>query len=294
MRGAPQHRFDETPVTWVIVLAYVTILVRMAGYDDESGFMDPSAAAALDHGAQAGILLVDEPWRLLTHAFVHHGALHLGFNLWFLSWSGPQLERELGSLRFGALYLVAALGGGIAGSFWHAPGNVLAGGSGALFGMMGAAIGLLMRRGRSQLEFLDHRGPRNLLTLIAANLALGFLIPMISNAAHIGGLVSGFACAYWFLEKPRIAPDRIFRLTQAGLVALLLALGLYSCRPVLDEWWHLRRAASHSLPDALRREHAEVIGLDPMQAVFTGLRRTDGIEEAWGASGRRLRERWRD
>lgn len=257
MRYSFAQRPEETPVTWMIALAYGTILVLMATFDDASSAFHPSPAAALAHGAQAGLLLGDEPWRLLSHAFVHHGLIHLGFNLWFLAWVGPQLERDLGSVRFAILYLVSALGGGIAGAIWHEPNAVLAGGSGALFGMMGAAVGLLMRRGRSHLEFLDYHGSRNLLTLIAVNLALGFMLPMISNAAHIGGLLAGFACAFWFLEKPRIAPDAPHRAIQGGLVALVAALTLYVTRPALEAHWHLRRATSQSLSAATRIQHVE-------------------------------------
>jgi len=289
-----QPRPDETPVTWIIALAYVTIVVLMATFDDQSSAFHPSSAALMTYGANAGILLLDEPWRLLSHAFVHDGVIHLGFNLWFLTWMGPQLERDLGSVRFSALYVVGALGGGIVGTLWNSSLTPLVGGSGALFGMMGAAVALMMRRGRSHLDFLDYHGARNLLTLIAANLVLGFMLPMVSNAAHIGGLIAGFACAFWFLEKPRTAPDALYRATQAGLVAALLALTLYCTRPVLDEFWHLRCAASESTPMELREQHAKLYGRSLPGAIADGEQLTDAVQRAWGNPGKRLREHWSD
>ena len=123
----------------------------------------------------------------------------------------------MGSLRYAILYVVAALGGGIAGMLWHSPLAPLVGGSGALFGMFGAAVAVVMREGRGQLDFLDHHGGRRLIGLIGINLVLGFLIPVVSNAGHIGGLVAGFVCTYLFLDRGRAGTDTITRVSALEL-----------------------------------------------------------------------------
>src|SRR3954466_6576914 len=51
---------------------------------------------------------------LLTSTFLHFGWLHLFFNLLYLAVFGPPVERRLGSVAFGMLYLMSALGGSIA------------------------------------------------------------------------------------------------------------------------------------------------------------------------------------
>ena len=54
-----------------------------------------------------------ELYRLLTSAFLHYGMTHILFNMWALYVVGPPLEMALGKLRFGALYLLSALGGSV-------------------------------------------------------------------------------------------------------------------------------------------------------------------------------------
>ncbi len=143
-----------------------------------------------------------EPWRFLTAAFAHSPRLilHIAFNMYALWILGSYLEPLLGRLRFAAVYLISALGGSVgylllaspltleqlqagAGGAWNTP---TVGASGAVFGLFGALLVLNRRLGRSS-------GP--MLTVIAINAVLGFVIPGIAWQAHLGGLVTGLACA---------------------------------------------------------------------------------------------------
>ena len=233
------QRADETPVTYVIALVYVT----MAFLTDP---MNPPVGDLIHYGAAVGFLIQDgEHWRLLTHAFLHGGIIHLAFNTFFLIQIGPMLERRMGSVKFGALYLISAVAGGMAGSLWHHELVPLVGGSGALFGMLGAAVAVNMRSGRHLLDFLDYHGPRQLLGLIAINLILGLLIPFVSNAAHIGGLVSGFALAFCFLERGRSPVDGPGRAVQTAWVALFVSVLFYCAYPVV-RWDYLMSRAVHT------------------------------------------------
>ena len=251
------QRADETPVSFVVALAYVT----MAFLTDP---MSPKTADLIHYGAAVGFLIQDgEPWRLLTHAFLHGGLIHLAFNTFFLIQIGPMLERRLGSARFAILYALAAVAGGMAGSLWHDPGTPMVGGSGALFGMLGAAVAINMRSGRHLLDFLDYHGPRQLLVLIAINLILGLLIPFVSNAAHIGGLVSGFALSFCFLERGRGQMDGISRAFQAGWVALFASVLFYTCFPMLRWDYLLTRAARADDPARARAFALALVTSEP-------------------------------
>lgn len=55
-------------------------------------------------------------WRLLTYAFCHdpRSPLHILFNMLFLVWFGPTLERMYGLREFVLFYLVGALASGVA------------------------------------------------------------------------------------------------------------------------------------------------------------------------------------
>jgi rhomboid protease GluP len=216
---------DEIPVTMLVGLAYV----GLAFLTDP---MHPTTAQLMTFGAARGLEIADgQPWRLLTHAFLHGGWLHLAVNLYALIAIGPALERSLGSPRFAALYAVGALGGGIAGSLWHDPRSPLVGGSGALFAMMGAFAALMARSGREPTEFLRHHGGRQLIGNIVVNLAIGLFIPFVSNAAHVGGLLAGFLVTFCWLAPAR-QPKPGTRAVHAALAALFVGCLVAAVWPV--------------------------------------------------------------
>src|SRR5512142_1585118 len=85
-----------------------------------------------------------EIYRLFASAFLHANLVHLGFNMLALWSLGPFLETLLGRRRYVVLYAASALGGALdstlfGGDRWSV------GASGAIFGLMGAGIGLALR-----------------------------------------------------------------------------------------------------------------------------------------------------
>ena len=147
---------------------------------------DPIAAAL----AQVNFLVAEGEWyRLVTAAFLHAPTFyHILFNMWALYVFGPQLERQVGSAAFAALYLSAAAAGGAAAYFLGSPRDVLVGASGAIFGLFGVWLWNAFRArgtpvGRAQLT--------QLLVLLGINAVLGFSIANISWQGHLGGLLAG-------------------------------------------------------------------------------------------------------
>lgn len=153
-----------------------------------------------------------EYYRLLTSAFLHSGVLHLVLNMYALYLFGPQLEAAFGRWRFGALYLVAALGGSAASYLFSAPNQASLGASGAVFGLLGAYL-VVARRLR--------RDTRPVLVLLAINLGYGFLVPRIDWRAHLGGLVAGALVAVAMAYAPR---ERRTLVQVGGTVLVLLAV----------------------------------------------------------------------
>jgi rhomboid protease GluP len=243
------QKADETPVTLLVAIAYVTLAVLTDPFQ-------PTIAQLADYGALRATDVWDgEPWRLLTYAFLHGGIVHLAVNMMSLLQLGPLLERSIGSLRFAALYIVTAIGGGIFGCYVNHPLSPMVGGSGALFGMMGALLALLARSGRHSGDFFGSGAVRSLAGNIVVNLVLGWLIPYVSNAGHIGGLITGFAVTLCFLTNNRREPSRIFRALQATCVALFAA-GVFSVVAPVTRWdyllLHWQRAAPGPQRDQLR------------------------------------------
>ncbi|MDO4168252.1 MAG: rhomboid family intramembrane serine protease, partial [Eubacteriales bacterium] len=141
-------------------------------------------------------------YRLLTSAFLHFGFPHLVNNMVMLICLGSYLERALGKIKYIIFYLAAAVGSSLASlGIMLYTGNIAvsAGASGAIFGIIGALLYMLIRnRGR----FADLTMMRFLL-MIALSLYYGFSSTGVDNAAHVGGLVIGFVLGVILYRKDR-------------------------------------------------------------------------------------------
>jgi membrane associated rhomboid family serine protease len=245
-----RFQFDrQTPVTIATLVAYVGLAVATGS----GGAMSPSWESLDRFGGAIGTRIAQgEVWRLLSYAYLHGGVIHLACNALALWSLGPQLERLLGSAKFLLLYAIAGICGGLAGILWHEPLTPLVGGSGSLFGLMGAAVAMNVRHGKSPLDFLDYEGPRQLIGLIFTNFVLGMLIPMVSNAGHLGGLIGGFVLVHQFYGRTgRHAPDRLGRVLQAAWIALAASVILWAVRPVTRwDWLGMRLLRARDAAEA--------------------------------------------
>jgi membrane associated rhomboid family serine protease len=236
---------DEIPVTLVVLVAYVTMAFL-------TGFAEPDPEKLAEYGWMTAIGVSNgEWWRLFTSSFLHGGLLHLGMNSYALIVLGPMLERSLGSVRFAALYLIAELASSLAVCIVYDPRAPVVGGSGAIFGILGAIIALQMRSGRNTFSFLDYEGPRRMLIMTAIYLVIGAFMPFISNTGHVGGLIGGFLGAFVLLVPPR-QPTRTLHAWRAAVIALFAGLTFYALMPATrwDWLWEQGRAAT----DPTRRE----------------------------------------
>ncbi|MEJ7634700.1 rhomboid family intramembrane serine protease [Aeromicrobium sp.] len=132
-------------------------------------------------------------WRLLTSAFLHGGVLHLLFNMYALFLFGPFVEKALGTWRFIAAYLTAAMVGSLFVYFLADPRTLTIGASGAVFGLFALALVLLLKA---------KQDVRSLLVLLAIN-ALISTQGNISWEGHLGGFVGGLILGLVFAYAPR-------------------------------------------------------------------------------------------
>jgi membrane associated rhomboid family serine protease len=160
-------------------------------------------------------------YRLITSAFLPPagglGLLDIAFNLWALIIVGPAMERQLGGLRYLAVYFASAIGGSVSFYFLAPPGEQALGASGAIFGLFGAWFVIARRLG------LDARG---VIFLIVINLVLGFVgARYIAWQAHVGGLVTGAVLTAAYVYAPRQRRGLV-QLSATVAVLALLALGV--------------------------------------------------------------------
>jgi membrane associated rhomboid family serine protease len=171
-----------------------------------------------DWWMQGNAVAAGQWYRLITSAFLPGtgglGILDIAFNMWALLVVGPAMERQLGGVRYLAVYIASAIGGSVSFYYLAPPATAALGASGAIFGLFGAWFVIARRLG------LDARG---VVFLIVVNLAIGFVVPYIAWQAHVGGLVTGglLTAAYVY------APRRNRNATQlAATVAVLAVLAL--------------------------------------------------------------------
>jgi len=139
------------------------------------------------------------PWTIITAIFLHANILHIASNLVFLLFFGFVLEEQVSKSQWVMTFFVTGLVGSISfvgydsaafvltGSPNPSPLDCAVGASGAVYGIMGTAVGL-------KIVIL-------LIFLLGLNIFAGGGTP-----AHLGGLVAGLVLRnYWSLG------DRPFR-----------------------------------------------------------------------------------
>jgi membrane associated rhomboid family serine protease len=202
---------------------YLLQLAGGASMNANSGWIFEHGALFIQRIDSSGAVvgLAEGEWyRLLTAAFLHYGPIHLAMNMLAVWWIGRPLEDWLGPLRYVLLYVVAGIAGS-AGALIASPDAVTVGASGAIFGILGAAIVLE----RQQTYVLGGSA----ITLLVVNLAFTFAVPGISIGGHLGGLAGG-ALAILALSqfgKRSAAYSRVDVVSLASIAAVgLLSLAV--------------------------------------------------------------------
>jgi len=186
----PSRRFLATPLLLDLNLLIFGLMV-LSGVSAS----EPTGHELVQWGSNVSRLtLPDQPWRLLSCLFIHAGLSHLLLNMFSLWLLGLLVEDRVGPRRLLLVYLACGVGGGLASLWYHSNGINSVGASGAIFGLYGLLLVLLIGK-KLVLDKSDRRAMLGLvLYLVLSNLLSG-LTGNIDNAAHLGGLATGLLVA---------------------------------------------------------------------------------------------------
>src|SRR3954454_18379770 len=207
-------RSSDTP-TLTYILIGINVAVALGGFLSGANTTGGGigASSLISDGWLSRATIADgEYWRLITSGFLHEGLLHLAFNMFSLWVLGGILEPAVGRLRFGLIYFVSLLAGSF-GALLLEPSAPTVGASGAIFGLMGAAIVVMRNSGINPFQ-------SGLGFWLLLNLLFTFTASNISIGGHIGGLIGGVVSGL-FLYDLR---DRL-RVPQVVATGLTVALG---------------------------------------------------------------------
>lgn len=150
--------------------------------------ISPNGMELLQWGANRRLETTDgDWWRLFTSMFLHGGIMHLFLNIYGLVIAAIFIEPLLGRQKYFILYILSGLCGSLASIWWY-PNTISVGASGAIFGLYGAILGLLLTNA------FPKEGKKGIFMMIGIYVGINLLWGLtggIDNAAHIGGLLSG-------------------------------------------------------------------------------------------------------
>ena len=139
----------------------------------------------------SGVLLEREYGRIIWSMFLHSGINHIFNNMVIVFFLGAMLEKEVGHIRYGMVYFLSGIGGNVLSLYWKLLTGTITGSigaSGAVFGLDGLLLAYILFSGKR----LQNVSPVRVLAMIGFSLYGGYTGRNVDNAAHAGGLSTGF------------------------------------------------------------------------------------------------------
>jgi rhomboid protease GluP len=181
-------------VTYCIMAINVLVFILMAV--NGAGIFEPNGFVHIKWGSNySPLTLTGDWWRLVTNVFIHFGIIHIAMNMYCLYMVGVYLEPMLGKTKYIAAYLCTGVLASLVSLWWHKEGVNSAGASGAIFGLYGLFLALLTTKLIPQ-KVRDAQ-LKSIGIFVVYNLVYG-MKGGVDNAAHIGGLISGFVIGYLY------------------------------------------------------------------------------------------------
>ena len=181
---------NESFVTTIIM--DINLLIFLLMIFSGLGFVSFKSSDLLQWGAVSRPQVIEgDWWRLLTSNYLHGGLMHIIMNMMGLFFITIffELEKILGRIKFITFYLLTGCVASIASVSWY-ENTVSVGASGAIFGLYGIISAFILTK------IYPPEFKRSFFYIIGVSIIYSFVIGLIGggidNAAHLGGLISGF------------------------------------------------------------------------------------------------------
>lgn len=188
-----------SPCNFILVLLIVLSYFVISFLDYTNGMNDFQEKGAL---SWYPVIELKQYYRLLTYLFLHADFSHLMNNMFLLLFIGTYLELAVHKLKYLVIYFASGILAGLTSVLYNylefkrlpsfetvayqLPYSI--GASGAVFGVVGAFAYIVIRN-KGKLEGISSK---RMLLFVFLSLYGGFTSAGIDNAAHVGGLLSGF------------------------------------------------------------------------------------------------------
>ena len=194
----------------VVIIVNIVIWLGLSVLGDTK-----SGSFMLNYGAMYPDYIVKNGqwWRLFTSMFLHFGAEHLLNNMFMLFFLGKFLIDAVGNTKYLIVYIGAGLGGNLLSLYMNIRNGeavVSAGASGAIFGVIGGLIWILLSH-KGKFQNLNIAG---VVIMAVLCISYGFSTVGVDNSAHLGGLICGFVIA--MMESIISGAFRCHKIRKAG------------------------------------------------------------------------------
>lgn len=197
------------PSTFTFVFLAINVFIFLLMNSSAPGGVENNEVLIAYGAKQNSRINAGEWWRFVTPVFLHTSWIHLLVNMYSLFILGPYVEKLYGTARFVFFWIATGVAGvvasylassygmrgganGVLGRFLFSGGDApSAGASGALFGLIGVLFVFGIKFRHELPEGFKRAFGTGMIPTILINLFIGYTIPYIDNAAHLGGFVAG-------------------------------------------------------------------------------------------------------
>ncbi len=185
----------------ILVIAILSFFLQfIIGYNLYNLYFSFSALSPSD--------MLNQPLKfslnLITHIFLHANGIHILFNMMFLFFFGPELERRIGGKKFLEVFFLSGIIAGIGYSLWSLfilnSAVPAVGASGALFGIF-ACLAILAPDIQVYVYFIPMKITYALIFFALFDLIFIGSGDPIARSAHLSGVVAGLVIGKQLKKK---------------------------------------------------------------------------------------------